>query len=227
MACDFLNGDATSDMPNPHLQDEGASAADWRAKHDDLEEELQQASMVIVELEDELEAKNRILADHERHIGRMVAELPPTPAGMKRDASQFQEADAGDFAAPGLPVGIGGLLASAAHDDGATALQQDNERLKGEIRALLEEGHAQAHLVADSDAGSVSSDGSFGTAAGARLPEFAPVATLLPRLSHRMPQSPRAASTRRSQTISDRERDCARRSADARCRRSGAHARST
>ena len=36
----------------------------------DLEEELQQASLVIVELEDELAKKNRLLAEHVR---------PPTP----------------------------------------------------------------------------------------------------------------------------------------------------
>lgn len=146
------------------MSDDGRN---WQARHDDLEEELQQASMVIVELEDELEQKNRTLADHERHISKMVTELPPTPAGMKqRDGapSRFRDVDAGDFSAPGLP--IGGLLAGAASPDGAAAaLQRENERLKAEIRALLEEGHAQAHLVAESDAGSVSSDGSFGTAA--------------------------------------------------------------
>jgi hypothetical protein len=143
--------------------------ASWKARHDDLEEELQQASMVIVELEDELEKKNRLLADHEREITKMVQQLPPTPAGLKhalRGGDGGEDDDGGALFAPGLP--IGGLLARSgdgtANDDDDDHhhhhLRKENERLKSEVRNLL---HGAAH--AESDAGSVSSDGSFGTAA--------------------------------------------------------------
>jgi len=75
-----------------------------------------------VELEDELEEKNRMLADHARHVAQMVSALPPTPAGMKGKPSQFHDADAGDFSAPGLP--IGGLLAASSPDGAAAASTQ-------------------------------------------------------------------------------------------------------
>jgi hypothetical protein len=153
-----------------HAADETES--EWRAKHDDLEEELQQASLVIVELEDELEQTNRRLADHERQIAKMVQELPPTPAGLKQAQRIGADGDDGDDTgassfAPGLPTGqLGGLLSAADGGDGGGQqqhhhLRRENERLKSEVRNLLE----QSQLVADSDAGSVSSDGSFGTAA--------------------------------------------------------------
>eukprot|EP01044_Picomonas_judraskeda_P014677 COSAG03_NODE_2363_length_2844_cov_265.595993_5_plen_192_part_00 len=135
--------------------------ATWKARHDELEEELQQASLVIVELEDELEKKNRLLADHEREITKMVQQLPPTPAALTRAQRDGDGSDDGFTAfAPGLP--IGGLLTGDSDSrDEHHHLQQENERLRAEVRNLLLQGAA----LAESDAGSVSSDGSFGTAA--------------------------------------------------------------
>ena len=54
----------------------------------DLEEELQQASLVIVELEDELAKKNRLLAEHVR---------PPTPHSPRspRVVASWQHAGRG------------------------------------------------------------------------------------------------------------------------------------
>ena len=61
----------------------------------DLEEELQQASLVIVELEDELAKKNRLLAEHVRdptphshasaswqHAGRGLAPSAEPPSAV-------------------------------------------------------------------------------------------------------------------------------------------------
>eukprot|EP01043_Picozoa_sp_COSAG02_P023695 COSAG02_NODE_1272_length_13523_cov_3.824866_10_plen_321_part_00 len=154
-------------MPSRIKQANHDAESSWKARHDDLEEELQQASMVIVELEDELDKKNRLLADHEREITKMVQQLPPTPAGMKRAQRGGDDGDDGALFAPGLP--IGGLLAGSAdgtdndddhHQQHHHHLRRENERLKSEVRSLLQ---GAAH--AESDAGSVSSDGSFGTAA--------------------------------------------------------------
>lgn len=148
-------------VPRRMKQSNHDAERSWKARHDDLEEELQQASMVIVELEDELETKNRLLADHEREISKMVQQLPPTPAVLKNAQRNGDEEDGGASTyAPGLP--IGGLFAGNEHarDDHSHHLRQENERLRSEVRSLLQ-GAAQA----ESEAASVSSDGSFGTAA--------------------------------------------------------------
>ena len=60
----------------------------------DLEEELQQASLVIVELEDELAKKNRLLAEHVRdpppHSPRVgqLATRRPGPRALCRAAKR-------------------------------------------------------------------------------------------------------------------------------------------
>lgn len=150
-------------VPERIKQSNQAAERSWKARHDELEEELQQASMMLVELEDELEKKNRLLANHEREIMKMVQQLPPTPAALKQGQRINADEDAGAAFAPGLP--IGGLLSGSADGHGADEhkhLRKENERLKSEVRNLLE-GAAQD--VEESDAGSISSDGSFGTAA--------------------------------------------------------------
>ena len=69
----------------------------------DLEEELQQASLVIVELEDELAKKNRLLAEHVRphpHSPRVVASWQHAGRGVAPSAGATPRALAGTSAAP-------------------------------------------------------------------------------------------------------------------------------
>ena len=98
----------------------------------------------------------------ERQLSSMVSALPPTPAGARRPPGT-----------PGLETPLPPWPAVGADDDAPTpggpddidSVREENQRLREELRSMLA-GHAMAGGGAESEAGSVSSEGSFGTAAG-------------------------------------------------------------